>query len=94
MREARIFLRKWLGHALQAQPGADGKPHRLARVQGGTPALENVATWHERDISHLERMIGPDATVTLDRLARLTGVIESQLSIPRTCAPIWTAWAV
>jgi adenylosuccinate lyase len=43
------------------------------------PAMENVALWHERDISHssVERMIGPDATVTLDfALARLTGVID------------------
>jgi adenylosuccinate lyase len=41
------------------------------------PALENVALWHERDISHsaVERFIGPDATITLDfALARLTGV--------------------
>ena len=44
------------------------------------PAMENVALWHERDISHssVERMIGPDATVTLDfALARLTGVVEN-----------------
>jgi adenylosuccinate lyase len=50
-----------------------------------TPALENVALWHERDISHssVERMIGPDATVTLDfALARLTGVIDKLLVYP------------
>jgi adenylosuccinate lyase len=44
-----------------------------------TPALENVALWHERDISHssAERMMGPDATVTLDfALGRLTGLID------------------
>ena len=49
------------------------------------PALENVALWHERDISHssVERFIGPDATVTLDfALARLTGVIEKLLVYP------------
>ena len=49
------------------------------------PAMENVALWHERDISHssVERMIGPDATVTLDfALARLTGVIEKLLVYP------------
>jgi adenylosuccinate lyase len=50
-----------------------------------TPALENVALWHERDISHssVERMIGPDATVTLDfALARLTGVIDKLVVYP------------
>jgi adenylosuccinate lyase len=58
-------------HAAQAQSGADGKPHRPcapgARCMA-MPAMENVALWHERDISHssVERMIGPDATVTLD----------------------------
>jgi len=49
------------------------------------PAMENVALWHERDISHssVERMIGPDATVTLDfALARLTGVIEKLVVYP------------
>ena len=49
------------------------------------PAMENVALWHERDISHssVERMIGPDATVTLDfALARLTGVIDKLLIYP------------
>ncbi len=49
------------------------------------PALENVALWHERDISHssVERFIGPDATITLDfALARLTGVIEKLLIYP------------
>jgi adenylosuccinate lyase len=51
------------------------------------PALENVALWHERDISHssVERMFGPDATVTLDfALVRLTGVIEKLLIYPET----------
>lgn len=49
------------------------------------PALENVALWHERDISHssVERFIGPDATITLDfALVRLTGVIEKLLVYP------------
>jgi adenylosuccinate lyase len=75
-----------LGHAAQAQPGADRKPDRpcpLVRSYA-MPAMENVALWHERDISHssVERMIGPDATVTLDfALARLTGVIDKLWSI-------------
>jgi adenylosuccinate lyase len=59
----------------------------LARLVRGMalPAMENVALWHERDISHssVERMIGPDATVTLDfALVRLTGVIENLLVYP------------
>jgi adenylosuccinate lyase len=52
-----------------------------------TPALENVALWHERDISHssVERMIGPDATVTLDfALNRLAGVIDKLVVYPKT----------
>ena len=51
------------------------------------PAMENVALWHERDISHssVERMIGPDATVTLDfALGRLTGVIDKLVVYPET----------
>jgi adenylosuccinate lyase len=50
-----------------------------------TPALENVALWHERDISHssAERMIGPDATVTLDfALNRLAGLVDKLLIYP------------
>ena len=49
------------------------------------PALENVALWHERDISHssVERAIGPDATITLDfALARLTGLVDKLLVYP------------
>jgi adenylosuccinate lyase len=49
------------------------------------PALENVALWHERDISHssVERFIGPDATITLDfALARLTGVVDKLVVYP------------
>ena len=80
------------------QKGSSAMPHKrnpvltenltgLARlVRGYTiPAMENVALWHERDISHssVERNIGPDATVTLDfALARLTGVIEKLLVYP------------
>jgi adenylosuccinate lyase len=57
---------------------------RLVRM-AVTPAMENVALWHERDISHssVERMIGPDTTVTLDfALARLTGVIDKLMVYP------------
>jgi len=49
------------------------------------PAMENVALWHERDISHssVERFIGPDATITLDfALGRLTGVVDKLLVYP------------
>ncbi|MFG1295948.1 MULTISPECIES: adenylosuccinate lyase [Xanthobacter] len=76
----------------EAQKGSSAMPHKrnpvltenltgLARMVRAyvTPALENVALWHERDISHssVERMIGPDATVTLDfALARLTSVMD------------------
>jgi len=59
----------------------------LARLVRMTviPAMENVALWHERDISHssVERMIGPDATVTLDfALNRLTGVVDKMMVYP------------
>ena len=80
------------------QKGSSAMPHKrnpvltenltgLARLVRGmvVPALENVALWHERDISHssVERMIGPDATVTLDfALHRLTGVIDKLLVYP------------
>ena len=80
------------------QKGSSAMPHKrnpvltenltgLARMVRAfvQPAMENVALWHERDISHssVERMIGPDATVTLDfALARLTGVIEKLLVYP------------
>jgi adenylosuccinate lyase len=53
------------------------------------PAMEDVALWHERDISHssVERMIGPDATVTLDfALARMTGVIDKLVVYPQNMA--------
>jgi adenylosuccinate lyase len=80
------------------QKGSSAMPHKknpvltenltgLARMVRSMvlPAMENVALWHERDISHssVERMIGPDATITLDfALARLTGVIDKMLIFP------------
>ena len=80
------------------QKGSSAMPHKrnpvltenltgLARMvrSAVTPALENVALWHERDISHssVERYIGPDACITLDfALARLTGVIDKLLVYP------------
>ena len=80
------------------QKGSSAMPHKrnpvltenltgLARMVRGyvTPALENVALWHERDISHssVERYIGPDATITLDfALGRLTGVIDKLVVYP------------
>jgi len=84
------------------QKGSSAMPHKrnpiltenltgLARVVRAAvvPALENVALWHERDISHssVERMIGPDATVTLDfALARAAGVVEKLVVHPEACA--------
>ena len=83
----------------EKQKGSSAMPHKrnpvlsenltgLARMVRAyaTPAMENVALWHERDISHssVERMIGPDATVTLDfALARLTGLIDKLLVYPQ-----------
>jgi adenylosuccinate lyase len=80
------------------QKGSSAMPHKrnpvltenltgLARVvrSAVTPALENVALWHERDISHssVERYIGPDATITLDfALGRLTGVVDKLVIYP------------
>jgi adenylosuccinate lyase len=80
------------------QKGSSAMPHKrnpvltenltgLARMvrSAAIPAMENVALWHERDISHssVERYIGPDATITLDfALARLTGVIDKLLVYP------------
>ncbi|MGA0597576.1 adenylosuccinate lyase [Enterovirga sp. CN4-39] len=82
----------------EGQKGSSAMPHKrnpvltenltgLARMVRAyaMPAMENVALWHERDISHssVERMIGPDATVTLDfALARLTGVVDKLLVYP------------
>ena len=82
----------------EGQKGSSAMPHKrnpvltenltgLARMvrSAVTPALEDVALWHERDISHssVERMIGPDATITLDfALARLAGVVDKLLVYP------------
>jgi adenylosuccinate lyase len=80
------------------QKGSSAMPHKrnpiltenltgIARLVRGAvvPALENIALWHERDISHssVERVIGPDATIALDfALARLTGVVEKLVVYP------------
>src|ERR1700761_3249990 len=80
------------------QKGSSAMPHKrnpvltenvtgLARMvrSYALPAMENVALWHERDISHssVERYIGPDATITLDfALARMTGVIGKLVVYP------------
>ncbi len=82
----------------EGQKGSSAMPHKrnpvlsenitgLARMVRAyvMPAMENVALWHERDISHssVERMIGPDATITLDfALARLTGLIDRLVVYP------------
>ena len=82
----------------EGQKGSSAMPHKrnpiltenltgLARLVRGmaVPAMENVALWHERDISDssVERMIGPDATITLDfALVRLTNVIDNLLVYP------------
>ena len=82
----------------QGQKGSSAMPHKrnpvlsenitgLARMVRAyaLPAMENVALWHERDISHssVERMIGPDATVTLDfALNRLAGIIDKLVVYP------------
>jgi adenylosuccinate lyase len=91
VREAEEFFH-------QGQKGSSAMPHKrnpvlsenltgLARVVRAAvvPALENVALWHERDISHssVERVIGPDATIALDfALARATGLIDRLLVYP------------
>ena len=82
----------------EGQKGSSAMPHKrnpvlsenltgLARMVRAyaMPAMENVALWHERDISHssVERMIGPDATVTLDfALNRLAGLIDKLVVYP------------
>src|SRR6186713_2737126 len=82
----------------EGQKGSSAMPHKrnpvltenvtgLARMvrSYALPAMENVALWHERDISHssVERYIGPDATITLDfALARMTGVVEKLVVYP------------
>ena len=82
----------------EGQKGSSSMPHKrnpvlsenvvgLSRMVRAyvVPALENVTLWHERDISHssVERMIGPDATVTLDfTLARLAGIVDKLIVYP------------
>src|SRR5215813_6512527 len=82
----------------EGQKGSSAMPHKrnpvlsenvtgLARMVRAyvTPALENVALWHERDISHssVERVIGPDATAALDfALARLAGIVDKLVVYP------------
>ena len=82
----------------EGQKGSSSMPHKrnpvltenitgLARLVRGhvIPALENVALWHERDISHssVERVIGPDSTIGLDfALARMTNVIDKLIVYP------------
>ena len=82
------------------QKGSSAMPHKrnpilsenltgLARIVRAAviPAMENITLWHERDISHssVERMFGPDATVTLDfALARLTGMMDRLVVYPKT----------
>ncbi len=94
----RTEVREAQEYFAPGQKGSSAMPHKrnpiltenltgLARIvrSAVVPALENVALWHERDISHssVERMIGPDATVTLDfALARLSGVVEKLVVYP------------
>lgn len=82
------------------QKGSSAMPHKrnpilsenltgLARIVRASviPAMENITLWHERDISHssVERMFGPDATVTLDfALARLSGMMDKLVVYPKT----------
>ncbi|NKB57406.1 MAG: adenylosuccinate lyase [Alphaproteobacteria bacterium] len=94
----RTELREAEEYFSPGQKGSSAMPHKrnpvlsenltgLARIvrSAVTPAMENVALWHERDISHssVERMIGPDATVTLDfALGRATGMMEKLVVYP------------
>tara|TARA_R110002072_G_scaffold182797_3_gene338966 strand:+ start:4357 stop:5622 length:1266 start_codon:yes stop_codon:yes gene_type:complete len=94
----RTELREAEEYFSPGQKGSSAMPHKrnpvltenitgLARMvrSYAMPAMENVALWHERDISHssVERMIGPDSTITLDfLLARLTGVVEKMVVYP------------
>jgi adenylosuccinate lyase len=94
----RTELREAEEYFSPGQKGSSAMPHKrnpvltenltgLARIvrSAVSPAMENVALWHERDISHssVERIIGPDATVTLDfALARATGLIEKLVVYP------------
>ncbi len=94
----RTEVREAQEYFAPGQKGSSAMPHKrnpiltenltgLARLVRMTvvPAMENVALWHERDISHssVERGIGPDATVTLDfALGRMTSVIEKLVVYP------------
>jgi adenylosuccinate lyase len=94
----RTELREVEEYFAPGQKGSSAMPHKrnpvlaenltgLARLIRSTvgPALENVALWHERDISHssVERVIAPDATIALDfALARLTGLVDRLLVYP------------
>jgi adenylosuccinate lyase len=94
----RTELREAAEYFAEGQKGSSSMPHKrnpvlsenltgLSRVIRSTviPALENVVTWHERDISHssVERIIAPDATIGLDfALARLTGLIDRLIVYP------------
>ncbi len=94
----RTELREAAEYFAEGQKGSSSMPHKrnpvlsenltgLSRVIRSTviPALENVVTWHERDISHssVERIIAPDATIGLDfALARLTGLVDKLIVYP------------
>src|SRR5580692_189552 len=94
----RTELREASEYFAEGQKGSSSMPHKrnpvlsenltgLSRVIRShvIPALENVVTWHERDISHssVERFIAPDATITLDfALNRLAGVIDEMIVNP------------
>jgi adenylosuccinate lyase len=94
----RTELREAEEYFAPGQKGSSAMPHKrnpvlsenvtgLARMVRAyaLPAMEDVALWHERDISHssVERVIGPDSTVTLDfALARLTGIMEKLVVYP------------
>jgi adenylosuccinate lyase len=94
----RTELREAAEFFAEGQKGSSAMPHKrnpvlsenltgLSRVIRATviPALENVVTWHERDISHssVERVIAPDATIALDfALARLAGIIDRLIVYP------------
>jgi adenylosuccinate lyase len=94
----RTEVREASEYFAEGQKGSSAMPHKrnpvlsenltgLSRVIRSTviPALENVVTWHERDISHssVERLIAPDATIGLDfALARLTGLVDRLIVYP------------
>jgi adenylosuccinate lyase len=94
----RTELREAAEYFAEGQKGSSAMPHKknpvlsenltgLARVirSAVIPALENIVTWHERDISHssVERFIAPDTTTTLDfALSRLTGIVDRLIVYP------------